>query len=34
MESCAASLQSEAVRAILVDPLIRRVSADRVTTPC
>ena len=33
VESCAASVQSEAVRASLVDPLIRRVRSTRVTAP-
>ena len=33
VESCAARVQSEAVRASLVDPLIRRVRSKRVTTP-
>src|SRR6202008_2502088 len=33
VESCAARLQSEAVRASLVVPLIRRVRSKRVTTP-
>ena len=33
VESCAASVQSEAVRASLVDPLIRRVRSTRVNTP-
>lgn len=33
VESCAASVQSEAVRASLIDPLIRRVKPKRVTTP-
>ena len=34
VESCAASVQSEAVRASLIDPLIRRARSKRVTTPC
>jgi pimeloyl-ACP methyl ester carboxylesterase len=33
VESCAASVQSEAVRASLIDPLIRRVRSRRVSTP-
>jgi pimeloyl-ACP methyl ester carboxylesterase len=33
VDSCAASVQSEAVRASLIDPLIRRVRSKRVTTP-
>jgi pimeloyl-ACP methyl ester carboxylesterase len=33
VESCAASVQSEAVRASLIDPLIRRVRSKRVNTP-
>lgn len=33
VESCAARVQSEAVRASLIDPLIRRVRSNRVTTP-
>lgn len=33
VESCAARVQSEAVRASLVDPLIRRVRTKRVRTP-
>jgi pimeloyl-ACP methyl ester carboxylesterase len=33
VESCAASVQSEAVRASLIDPLIRRVKSNRVNTP-
>jgi alpha-beta hydrolase superfamily lysophospholipase len=33
VESCAASVESEAVRASLIDPLIRRVRSKRVTTP-
>jgi pimeloyl-ACP methyl ester carboxylesterase len=33
VESCAASVQSEALRASLIDPLIRRVKCRRVTTP-
>ncbi len=33
VESCAASVQSEAVRASLIDPMVRRVRAARVTTP-
>jgi pimeloyl-ACP methyl ester carboxylesterase len=33
VESCAASVQSEAVRASLIDPLIRRVRSKRVSTP-
>ena len=32
VESCAASVQSEAVRASLIDPLIRRVKCKRVNT--
>jgi pimeloyl-ACP methyl ester carboxylesterase len=33
VESCAARVQSEAVRASLIDPLIRRVRTGRVNTP-
>jgi pimeloyl-ACP methyl ester carboxylesterase len=33
VESCAANVESEAVRASLIDPLIRRVRFKRVTTP-
>lgn len=33
VESCAASVQAEAVRASLIDPLIRRVRTKRVATP-
>jgi pimeloyl-ACP methyl ester carboxylesterase len=33
VESCAASVQSEAVRASLIDPLIRRVKSQRINTP-
>jgi pimeloyl-ACP methyl ester carboxylesterase len=33
VESCAASVQSEAVLASLIDPLTRRVRSKRVTTP-
>jgi pimeloyl-ACP methyl ester carboxylesterase len=33
VESCAARVQSEAVRGSLVDPLIRRVRAKRISTP-
>jgi pimeloyl-ACP methyl ester carboxylesterase len=33
VESCAARVQPEAVRASLVDPLIRRVRTKRVSTP-
>jgi len=33
VESCAATVQSEAVRASLIDPLIRRVRSKRVNTP-
>jgi pimeloyl-ACP methyl ester carboxylesterase len=33
VESCAARVQSEAVRASLIDPLIRRVRTKRVNTP-
>jgi pimeloyl-ACP methyl ester carboxylesterase len=33
VESCAASVQSEAVRASLIDPLVRRVRSKRVSTP-
>jgi pimeloyl-ACP methyl ester carboxylesterase len=33
VESCAASVQSEAMRASLIDPLVRRVRSSRVTTP-
>jgi pimeloyl-ACP methyl ester carboxylesterase len=33
VESCATRVQSEAVRASLVDPLIRRVRTRRVSTP-
>jgi pimeloyl-ACP methyl ester carboxylesterase len=33
VESCAADVQSEALRASLVDPLIRRVKSGRITTP-
>jgi pimeloyl-ACP methyl ester carboxylesterase len=33
VDSCAASVQSEAMRASLIDPLIRRVRSNRVSTP-
>lgn len=33
VESCAASLQAEAIRASLIDPLTRRVKSKRVITP-
>jgi pimeloyl-ACP methyl ester carboxylesterase len=33
VESCAATVQSEAVRASLIDPLIRRVKSKRINTP-
>jgi pimeloyl-ACP methyl ester carboxylesterase len=33
VESCAAGVQSEALRASLIDPLIRRVKSKRVSTP-
>jgi pimeloyl-ACP methyl ester carboxylesterase len=33
VESCAARVQSEAVRASLIDPLFRRVRTNRVSTP-
>jgi pimeloyl-ACP methyl ester carboxylesterase len=33
VESCAAGVQSEAMRASLIDPLIRRVRSKRVSTP-
>lgn len=33
VESCAARIQSEPMRASLIDPLIRRVKSERVSTP-